>query len=1438
MKKTLPLVTLALSVVAQSAFAINLNSYNAERHNVFSSGDFSDPEGTTFVRSNAPNFIGAGFDFSGVGWSWGSGMGNGLPVRNLSLLSPLHAIQAAHYPSEPGSTFYFVGANNVLTSNKLIKNQSTVQYAPGHPTGSIGDTTIGTFDRAFLPGEQVSTYRILDVRPQELDDFDIYVYGSKGDLNTGPIIGEARTWGGGVSDAPWRSRFLASSAQDTATALTLGDSGSPGFVEFTHPDGTKELHILGTASTGRSMGSLYSDGGPEGLTYNGVTYYYDPGADINAIMREDGYALKYTIFDDPSNTVNTAAQWTGSFASGNIFASGNWSTGESPHTESVLLDASEANGVTTLNVNQADRVLRGMLFKDSESTEGFTINGDYALTIERVGLRNEASADQTFNADLILGESQNWEAANGGFVFNGGIDTADGHIAVVDGTGDTLINGAVSGDGGLAKSGTGDLTINGVNTNTGNTFIHNGTVQVGESGLLSAQSGVVFTSNDPTARLALDERNQTIGGLDSSHGGTGLVELGGGDLTVDFAGSNNFAGSITGEGSLIKKGYGQLILSGDNSNVGDLIIERGAVRLLSESALSEHSNIRFTGTGGSNGVLELAAGDHDLTLGSGVGEFSIQGNGGFGAYDGDVRVSLNHGDTLDMRSTHFKGLALGSVTSDGTVELTNDIRLGNAFTGSTGTRTFLANDGAAAIDARLSGDLTEAQGYSAGLQLYNGGVLELTGNNSYSGDTTIHSGAIRLGSAGALSANTNLNLRGGVVEFAHGTDDIQLQLGTGAGQVQFGTGGGFSAAGADRSVTLDSGADLTWGVGHFVKEGNNPLKFSTKASDSTVTLTNNVSLGSGSGNRIVYVENGTAGADARMSGNITQESGATRGLTKAGSGTLELTGTNTYTGGTRIEGGALRLGSETALPSSGNTLLTGGVLEYGAGGPNVNVNLGTGAGEVSFINGGAGGFSASGADRTLTLDNGADLVWGQNDFRTGWGDLLLSSVGSDATVTIDNNLSLGSDAGAGRRINVADGSAAVDARLSGNITGTAANIVKAGAGTLELTGSNENFMARIYIEGGALRLGSENAIPDISIEGPDPRNPGQTATFFHQNITLRGGVLELAHSDYTGYIGYARNIFFDYNYGSGGFSAVGEDRTVTIIGQNQQSTTLTWGEKEPLGANYTLLFSSPSADATLIFATSLNMTGGAEPFRTIKVANGSADVDARITGEIFDQNGQYGLIKTGQGTLELTNNNNRYKGETHVKEGRLLIASSQWSAQGDTIVYEDAILGGSGNVGSDVYMLAGSHLKLSDTGPQVMGFYQTLNFEPGAHMHLLLDGGTAGSTNFDYFNVGGGAALIDGAILNVSLAGSFGDQSVVGSVYQFFNAVGGFIGTFEDSLIEVVQDGQLYTFSVIYGLNGGTRIGLQLDSVSMVPEPSNIALLGGLMALLIVRRRS
>ena len=102
-------------------------------------------------------------------------------------------------------------------------------------------------------------------------------------------------------------------------------------------------------------------------------------------------------------------------------------------------------------------------------------------------------------------------------------------------------------------------------------------------------------------------------------------------------------------------------------------------------------------------------------------------------------------------------------------------------------------------------------------------------------------------------------------------------------------------------------------------------------------------------------------------------SGMVVNLIQTGNGTTELTGANTYTGVTYVQGGVLRLDSSQALPQISNVHLEGGVLGIGYN-STFQRFLGTGAGQVTWVS--SGGFAAYSSPlvSTTTINSGSVTV--------------------------------------------------------------------------------------------------------------------------------------------------------------------------------------------------------------------------------------------------------------------------------------------------------------------------------------------------------------------------------------------------------------------------------------------------------------------------------
>ena len=154
----------------------------------------------------------------------------------------------------------------------------------------------------------------------------------------------------------------------------------------------------------------------------------------------------------------------------------------------------------------------------------------------------------------------------------------------------------------------------------------------------------------------------------------------------------------------------------------------------------------------------------------------------------------------------------------------------------------------------------------------------------------------------------------------------------------------------------------------------------------------------------------------------------------------------------------------------------------------------------------------------------------------------------------------------------------------------------------------------------------------------------------------------------------------------GGFSAYGADRTVNIGGL---SATFSWQQD-----GKPLIFSSPSANATLIFQNPINLSTRS---REIRVQNGSADIDARLTGRIYGA-ACAGLNKTGTGTLELTGRQEYWGAVSVVGGGLKLGASNVFMGGTNALVLGAATLdaGTSVNAFRSLDLLSSSTLLLND----------------------------------------------------------------------------------------------------------------------------------------------
>ncbi|KXU36276.1 hypothetical protein AXK11_04625 [Cephaloticoccus primus] len=364
------------------------------------------------------------------------------------------------------------------------------------------------------------------------------------------------------------------------------------------------------------------------------------------------------------------------------------------------------------------------------------------------------------------------------------------------------------------------------------------------------------------------------------------------------------------------------------------------------------------------------------------------------------------------------------------------------------------------------------------------------GANSWTGDTVIHGGVLRINNANALPSTSNIVFEsgtngpsdhgayasgpsyGGILELGYagsGAGGVHnFTLGTGPGQLRWEGSGGFSAVGADRTVTINGGANLNWGATpHFVKSGD-ALLLGSRYATHNITLTNGIRTGAGI--REIRVERGVGNAHAIITGELGINADNS-GYRKTGRGLLHWSGSGNFSPKSTsrrviIEGGALRL--PQGLLADVSLRLDGGVLGIDA---DFTFMLGSGHGETIWLNGG-GGFAAYGGTHKVWFPGGSVWLYYPGELRFG-------HYTADGTVDFRLNLTLGT--GGTRTIRIERGSASVpraDVVLSGTLSGSAP-LWLVGDGRIDLSANTTN-TGNVSIYGAEVRLNRQGRLASVS----------------------------------------------------------------------------------------------------------------------------------------------------------------------------------------------------------------------------------------------------------------------------------------------------------------------------------------------------------------------
>jgi|GEM_PF-995168 len=580
-------------------------------------------------------------------------------------------------------------------------------------------------------------------------------------------------------------------------------------------------------------------------------------------------------------------------------------------------------------------------------------------------------------------------------------------------------------------------------------------------------------------------------------------------------------------------------------------------------------------------------------------------------------VTFSAGNTLDLGSS---GLILSNATEDLTLNCALNLISNQSWNVASGRTVSISNSvsGTALLTLPGSGTVTFNGGSGA---MYTFGTSG-SGNNALAinaGTVNFQSGTLTLGSnnngndAAHINGNSTFNLSGGTVN-----SPFYMRFGSGAtgtlstlnvsGGILNNTGEilcGFGGTGGSGTLTISGGlvnahylrlGETSTNGTHTVNLDGGTLKsdkiFRNNATavfnfngGRLVVNANPVSPWFAASVSNVFIKNGgaiidTAGANVTIAPNLQPFSGSTGGLSKLGAGTLTLSGTNTYNGSTVVREGILCLTGTNSLPGwavAGRYMVSNSAV-------------------LTVLN---------------TVDDDAvTAILGSGNFAAGSG--------------------FGFDTTAGNRTN---------SSLIANTTNGPLGLIKAGANTLTLTGTNTYSGGTTVLEGTLAvtnggKLGASSGTLAVLTGGTLDLN-GTTQTV--GAVTIAGGTItdgQLIGSSFDGQSGTVGAILA----GSGAVLTKSGSGTLTITNSGNTysgGTVVNAGTLNiTAGAPLTVVAGLGGGTLTLNDGSTLTL-GNRSITNRIVIGSGLATIgsNAGLNGPL---SGSGSLLHSGSGDFKLT----------------------------------------------------------------------------------------------------------------------------------------------------------------------------------------------------------
>jgi fibronectin-binding autotransporter adhesin len=701
--------------------------------------------------------------------------------------------------------------------------------------------------------------------------------------------------------------------------------------------------------------------------YQGASVEFNGASNYEASYTIDAYFPPPEGFEDGgviksgTNTVTLSGE--NSYVGGTSITGGTLSVSQNSNLGNTNggISISDATLALTASFNHSRDVALSGTSTISVSTDvnstfsGFVsgsgtlaVDGDGTLTL--TSFNTYTGGTSISSAGVVITDNRNLGNASGSLTFDGGTlqTTADvestrattlnaggGGLSVNTGTTHTF-NGAITGNGGLAKTGDGTLILNGTNNYSGGTNLSAGTIHVGTdtrlgSGTLTFLGGTLSTVSathfDIDNAIAL-----------SSSG------------TVTNAGDIRLTGVISGgdSASLTKSGAGTLTLTNMNTYSGGTTISGGTLVASSSENIGtglitlNNGTFQTEGNIPSNERRIAVIGDTGSTFSSGAF------NSTFGTLSGTGNLTKTGSGTLtlDQQQSNFYSGAVD--ISEGTLRIEpadTSITFGGNITGS------------GALEAASTNTVV----FSGDLESFTGGIKTLGGTIAFSnssGTTTIDNDIIGAGSIAKQGAGTlvlsGTNSYGNGTTVSAGTLSISedANLGDGAGSLTL-SGGTLAITGdinTSRALTISGSSGISTGTNSYTQSGSITGTSSlAKTGSGTLTLlgANNTYTGS------IEISEGTVAfseSSRRTLGNSISGSGT---LSKIGTGMLTVPGSSldSFSGAISVSAGTFDLSVSSDQSLSNSVSGSGTFTKSGTGTLSVGNTLSGLTGDVEVLNG-------------------------------------------------------------------------------------------------------------------------------------------------------------------------------------------------------------------------------------------------------------------------------------------------------------------------------------------------------------------------------------------------------------------------------------------------------------------------------------------------------